>query len=172
MSSRWAPIARDGTGIFLPCAPNSFADYNHVWLEYCSSDNWSGTNGRVVITDDANPTEKYSLYYNGHFIVEAALAVLDGGAVSDNGAVIMPSLLDATEIIWTGSSAGGGGMERHLDYVAARYAPIISYGVRDAGPGAGISELTGVVPNTGGKTWEQFNITTKHSACRASRAPT
>jgi hypothetical protein len=145
MSSRWEPVTRDGVGHLRPCLPNWFHDYNHVFLKYVSSDNCSGQNGRVVLTSEGG--QQYSLYFNGHYIIEAAMAVLDAGAVSDDGQVTMPSILDAIEICNTGTSAGGGSSERHADWIAARYPSAVHYFVRDASPTPRTDLLTGAVPS-------------------------
>ena len=82
-----------------------FADWNHVRLEYCTQDLWTGLRTK-------KSAEAWDMYFSGHVIFEAVLDALDLGS---------PSLRDAKEIILTGESAGGIGVWPNLDYLAERY---------------------------------------------------
>lgn len=80
--------------------PN-FASWSHVYVPYCTSDLFSGTQ-----------TERNSIgyYFAGRLVVDAVLDALIAGA----------GLGAATEVILFGDSAGGIGTFINLDHVAGR----------------------------------------------------
>jgi len=129
MSSAFTPLTIAGNGIFLrtgsPEAPeNRFEDANQVYLYYCSSDSWTGQASDSVLVNPDDPAMRYSLHFRGHTIIEAVLAALrDGGLTSDDGDVTMPALADATSVLFTGFSAGSGGVQRNGDWFAAKFDP-------------------------------------------------
>ena len=124
MSSLGAAPAIRGSGIFELAPPaavvNQFADYNHVLVHYCSSDNWIGSaelNGISTSTGTA-----YDIRFQGEAIVNAVFATLLSGAVSADAVAEadfyetdLPDLRDASVILLGGESAGGGGLRHHLD---------------------------------------------------------
>lgn len=120
MSSASLPETIKGVGVFEDSERNSLAAYNHVYVYYCSSDEWEGTN-LSAIPDPSGQRETFSIYRQGHGIVEAALDALDAGLTSEDGAETLPSLAEATEVLWTGTSAGSHGAQIHADAVAARF---------------------------------------------------
>ena len=98
---------RDSATHFIDadCKGNpTLCEYNLVYLPYCSQDLWSGRR------TSASP-ETYGYYFSGHLIFQAVLESLE--ATHD--------LRGASEIILTGTSAGGFGVYTNLDYVAQRY---------------------------------------------------
>ena len=99
MSGEWAQLNQASAG------STPFAPWNHVRLEYCTQDLWTG------LRKEKSP-EAYDMYFAGHLIFRAVLDSLDAGS---------PSLKDAREIILTGESAGGIGVWPNLDYLAERY---------------------------------------------------
>lgn len=99
MSGEWAQFNQASAG------STPFATWNHVRLEYCTQDLWTGLRKE-------NSPEAYDMYFAGHLIFRAVLDSLDAGS---------PSLKDAREIILTGESAGGIGVWPNLDYLAERY---------------------------------------------------
>lgn len=121
MSSTFLPDAIKGVGVFEDSERNSFAAYNHVYVYYCTSDEWEGTN-LSTIPDPSGAGESFSIYRQGHGVVEAALDALDAGVTSEDGAESLPSLAGAAEVIWTGTSAGSHGAQIHADAVAARFS--------------------------------------------------
>lgn len=159
MSSLGAYPAIRNFGIFSlqPPAPavNHFADYNHVLIHYCSSDNWIGSSRLNGITTSTGTT--YDIRFEGEAIVEAALSTLITGPVGADPGVAaafynttVPNLQAASEILLGGESAGGGGLRHHLDSLytllqaAVADPAVVIRGVVDAGapPGmwdAGIS---------------------------------
>ncbi len=102
--------------------PNPLGDYNQVELIYCSSDLWRGAR-RDLILEGVNPTTnqpvQYSIHFLGAKILAADLATLrrDGvpALVHTKTGTTMPDLDDAEEIVFTGDSAGGGGVIANLD---------------------------------------------------------
>lgn len=89
-----APSTRAPSGIFSrdPSVNPAFANANHVFAHYCSSDFWSG-----------NTTEKrskFSWYFSGHANVRSMLEVLIDRYGLEDGAV---------EVLFSGGSAGAFG---------------------------------------------------------------
>jgi hypothetical protein len=125
MSSLGAAQAiRSPGGIFelSPPSPlvNHFADYNHVLVHYCSSDNWIGSGDKASIVTSTGVA--YDIHFHGEAIVNAVFATLQAAATTADAApaanfyaTALPDLRDASEIILAGESAGGGGMRHHLD---------------------------------------------------------
>lgn len=123
MSSQWTPAVAntDGEGLLDRDGTNPLADANLVLLYYCSSDQWLGRKSDTVLTAADDASLQYRIHFRGRTILEAALAQLLAGPItSDDGAVTMPSLADATAVLWAGTSAGANGAEQSLDWVAAR----------------------------------------------------
>lgn len=122
MSSKWAPDGIEGTGVFdMPeGTTNDFANWNHVIAYYCSSDSWAGRTEHPRLSDPTGTVEDYSLILHGKHILTAMLDALDEGASSDNGMAQMPSLTDASLVLFSGTSAGGGGARLNADDVRER----------------------------------------------------
>lgn len=100
------------------CQSNpEFCSWNQITNPYCSQDMHSGQ----IIT----PTEDtWGLYFAGHFINDAILDEMD---------MFRNKLIDATDIIVVGASAGGIGTWMHLDYIAERYPQARVSGLTVAG---------------------------------------
>lgn len=123
MSSRWTPMVAntDQQGLFDRDGVNPFGNANAVLLYYCSSDHWLGTRSDTVLTNPEDASQQYRLHFRGHTIVEAALdQLLAGPVTSDDGQASLPSLAAATQVLWTGASAGAAGAEHQADYVRER----------------------------------------------------
>lgn len=73
-----------------------FYTWNHVYMVYCSSDNWAGTRPPSAQTGN--------LHFAGHYITDA---IMD--ALQDPTRIGTSTLREATQILLTGSSAGAGG---------------------------------------------------------------
>ncbi|XP_057651110.1 palmitoleoyl-protein carboxylesterase NOTUM [Diorhabda carinulata] len=97
-SSKW-PETKDVGGILSPnMKENPFWwNANHVFVPYCSSDSWSGTK-------PPTPSDLFS--FMGSFIVRQVIRDL-----------IPLGLENSTDLILSGSSAGGTGVMLNLDYV-------------------------------------------------------
>jgi len=128
MSSRWEDWAIGKVGIFGTNASNHFTDFNFVSVKYCSSDAWTGR--RTVDqpeSDSPSPPDgsgihypRYRVAYHGAYIVDAVIRALQqpGGVTADDACVTMPSLADATEVLFSGTSAGGAGATYNANRVA------------------------------------------------------
>lgn len=152
MSSLNAPEAIRGFGIFSlqPPAPfvNQFADYNHVLVHYCSSDNWIGSAKLTGISTSTGTA--YDIQFQGEAIVNAVISTLLSGPISADPEAqefyrtTLPNLQGASEIVLAGESAGGGGLRHHLDRLytllqAAVADPLVKIrGVVDAGAPPGL----------------------------------
>ena len=123
MSTRWTPETIKGKGIFSPSSDNSFAGANQVYVYYCSSDLWSGQKSDSLVTNPDDPSQQYILNFRGHTILETALQVLRAGAKSDDGAYTLPNLANATDILFTGTSAGSYGVVHNIDWFTSQFNP-------------------------------------------------
>ncbi len=114
-----------GSGIFSRnAAINDFAGYNQVWLYYCSSDNWIGSNSLAAQMPAGGAP--YDIEFQGEAIVNDAFAELAAGGVGGDAgpaaafyATTLPALSTAEEVVLAGESAGGGGLRHHLDRLRA-----------------------------------------------------
>ncbi len=97
-----------------------FYNWNHVFLTYCSSDNWSGTRAASPAT--------FNWHFVGHHITNAMI-----DALQDQNIVGAQNLANATQILFTGSSAGGAGLRNNLDRLAKQFTRADVRGVSDAG---------------------------------------
>ncbi len=114
-------------GIFSNQRANNpdFYNWNHVYMVYCSSDNWTGTRS-------ASP-ETFGFHFRGHDIVNA---IMD--ALQDPDIVGVPNLAQATHILFAGSSAGGVGLRANIDRLAKQFNRADVRAVGDAGIGASV----------------------------------
>ncbi len=122
-----APPMLPADGIFLrdggPTMVNPIQDYNHIRLQYCSSDHWSGTRRDAVLPAThpvTGATIQYRMHFLGRRILDADIATLrrDGTpalvhTIGPN--TEMPDLDDAEEIIFAGDSGGGNGVINNID---------------------------------------------------------
>ncbi|XP_050515661.1 palmitoleoyl-protein carboxylesterase NOTUM [Diabrotica virgifera virgifera] len=97
-SSKW-PETKDVGGLLSPnMKENPFWwNANHVFVPYCTSDSWSGTKP---------PSSNDMFSFMGSFIVRQVVRDL-----------IPLGLENSTDLILSGSSAGGTGVMLNLDYV-------------------------------------------------------
>ena len=79
-------------------------DWNTVFVRYCDGASFSGNNDSEILTTDGVP-----LYFKGFNNLNAVLDMLR----DEYG------LLDATNVLLTGSSAGGLSVYLHADYIAS-----------------------------------------------------
>jgi len=146
MSSTQSYQALPGQGGIFRRDPavNHFAGYNHVLLNYCSSDNWIGS-GQQQLADSG---KLYDIGFHGEAIVNDAFTrLLDPAGVGPDlprfWADRLPSLRTADEIVLVGISAGSGGLRHHLDRLRERlvqevYGQVRVVGVLDAGSAPGL----------------------------------
>src|SRR4029453_18467869 len=148
MSAGRARAAIHGHGIFEPTPPggnvNRFRGYNHVLVNYCSSDNWIGSAKHDSLTPSYGAS--YSIEFRGQDIVNAVVGTLlavpspaDPGPAAAFYATPLPSLQGATQILIAGESAGGRGGRHPPAPLAASLQPPVTAaavdvrGVVDAG---------------------------------------
>lgn len=124
MSSTTEPKGTIGVGISESRPENPFAGYNHVYVPYCSSDEWSGQ-ARDVVVAGKNPAGgtpvSYRIHFLGAAILDAIVSTLrkDGASVPDVNGVPVPDLDDAELVVLAGASAGSAGVKHNLDRFAA-----------------------------------------------------
>ena len=147
MSSRGTPPAIQSPGGIFELTPpgglvNQFADYNHVIVHYCSSDNWIGSSQHRGLSTSTGIG--YDIRFQGEAIVNAVIdTLLSGPTMADPipaerfYSTSLPSLAKATQVLIAGESAGAGGVRHHLDRLHDQLllvAPQIDVkGVLDAG---------------------------------------
>jgi len=127
MSTDFAGNAASADGIFARRAENPFANWNHVFVRYCSSDLWAGRGASLKFsaTDPATgkPVE-FAIAMTGSYVLDAALATLKQAPGTAALTYVrthttMPDLDNAREVVFAGGSAGGFGIINNLDRVAA-----------------------------------------------------
>ncbi|MFN0245756.1 MAG: pectin acetylesterase-family hydrolase [Kofleriaceae bacterium] len=117
MTSRNAPDAIGGQGILTRDSRNPYADANHVFVRYCSSDNHGGRTDPIDV-DAHHPITmeplRFRIEFHGREILDAVLSTLRHDGASIPG---MPDLDDATDVVLAGASAGAGGVISTADHV-------------------------------------------------------
>ncbi len=117
-SDRWPSVKAIGGILSADPEENPFfADANHVFVPYCSSDAWSGTRFSRDVDDDPS--------FLGHYIVREVVKEL----------VDFEQLLFHEELYLAGGSAGGAGVLVNVDTVAGMLSPagIRVRGIVDSG---------------------------------------
>lgn len=167
MSSRNQPAAWKADGITRRAGPagevNPFADWNHVFVHYCSSDTWDGQRPPIAV-DAVHPVTgapvRYQIEFRGAAIFDAAIATLrrEGVAVPaytlGGGATELPDLDSAAQVVLAGASAGGAGVIANADRLAARLRatnPTLRFGaIADSitGPDKGLLDYAPSMPCT------------------------
>jgi hypothetical protein len=123
---------------------NDFSTWNHVYVPYCSSDAWQGRESDV----DFGGTSAFTVDFRGHTILSAVRRALRKDNVDPNWTAVdpdysVPDLDDATEILFTGSSAGGYGALQNGDwflepFTTARTGLVVDAAI-DIDPGAAVN---------------------------------
>ena len=123
MSTKFAPEGGIlATGIVSRNPANPVADWNHVLVYYCSSDTWMGRSRDIPLTA-TGPTGgsvDYRMHFGGANIIDAVIETLRRrlgtvGYAQAGQTMVMPDLDWANQVLFTGSSAGGGGVRRNVD---------------------------------------------------------
>lgn len=126
MSSSLAKPAIRGNGIFERRETNRFSGWNHVLIYYCSSDNWAGNKFNTLSSSSASGGAiEFDIHFRGAKIIEAVIDTLRapgdarvrGVRATASTASGLPDLDEATEVLFGGSSAGGGGIRNNADKV-------------------------------------------------------
>jgi Pectinacetylesterase len=112
-----------GPGMASADPANTFATWTHVWAYYCSSDAWQGTASDVTFDDGAG--NSFDLDTRGHTILYAMRKMLRklnaDPAWTAAGGYSVGDLDDATEIVFTGTSAGGAGAVANADWFLSAF---------------------------------------------------
>lgn len=95
-----------------------FSNWNHLMLNYCSSDGWTG--------DAIQKSAERSYIFAGHDIVTAIFEDFRDHSVFAN------DLSDASELLVSGSSAGGGGASQNLNRIVSWFPELEIKGVIDS----------------------------------------
>lgn len=107
----------NGPGMASSNPANSFSTWTQVWAYYCSSDSWQGRASNVTMSDGVN---SFNVDARGHTILSAMRRMLrknnanSGWLTEGNYAVA--DLDSATEIVFTGTSAGSKGAISNGDW--------------------------------------------------------
>lgn len=126
-SSLTKPSIR-GAGFMAPDARNRFRTWNRVLIFYCSSDQWGGakSNTASASAPDGSVIE-YAIQFRGSNIVDAVLDTLRNVEVPrgrrravSHASPPWPDLDGASDVIFAGSSGGGGGVKNNGDRVGAK----------------------------------------------------
>lgn len=128
LSSRFAPVRGiAGQGIESTSGRNPFASWNHVFVYYCSSDGWIGQRAGVATSALHRGVDTaYQIDFLGANIVDAVIEQLRGSSgklsyrTARGDVQSMPDLDEATHVLFSGSSAGGGGVRSNADAVHER----------------------------------------------------
>ncbi|MEO0436649.1 MAG: pectin acetylesterase-family hydrolase [Pseudomonadota bacterium] len=119
MSTLGTPDATNVGGIFNRRDDNQLGDNNQAFLYYCSSDNFSGQSTDFVV-EESEEAPEYRIHFRGNAILNAALATLERGAVSDDQSVTLPPLGGEGTVTLSGASAGCGSLGYNADRVGER----------------------------------------------------
>ena len=125
MSTRQTRPSIRGTGITSTNPANQFSGWNQVLVYYCSSDTWAGTARDTVMTatDPFGNPITYRIHFKGAVILDAVIATLqrqpNGLPLTYRSSTLqtMPDLDDASLVLFTGTSAGGNGVQNNADHV-------------------------------------------------------
>lgn len=124
MSSRYAPRAgMAGAGSLAADPRNPVAEWNQVFLYYCSSDGWMGRAADVVLESESpgGGTVRYRIPFRGGDVLDAVIDLLrrGRGAVtyvdSTGRQQTLPDLDSAERVLLAGSSAGSSGVVYNAD---------------------------------------------------------
>ncbi len=147
MTSRGLPSMRTGSGVQSPSAYDNpdFFNANHVYVHYCSSDLWSG--------DREATAESGGWHFRGARIVRAVIDDLMNPTITPS-----PNLADATEVLFSGGSAGGAGVMVNLDEVADRLPHATVRGLNDAGWAVDIRPYESSIPSFLAQTQQGYAL--------------
>jgi hypothetical protein len=106
------PEFRQLKGVFTENERNFFRDFHRVFVEYCTSDAWTGDGGELVVDGFPHVEQPNRVEFNGHHVVNAVMRDLS----NRQGARVNEVDVD---LLLSGSSAGSAGAQRHLDRIAA-----------------------------------------------------
>lgn len=101
------------TGVLDPNAATNpdFANFHHVVLWYCDGGSFSGDRAEPVVVASGGRSLNQKVYYRGKRVLDAILDYMD----------VEFGLSSATEVLFSGGSAGGLSVYLHADAVRARF---------------------------------------------------
>lgn len=135
-------IGRDGIpdlplqilkGGILSANRSSFATWNAIFLNYCSSDSWTGRASSVNMptagfwVDNQIEIVGFKMDFQGHNIIDDALNMLSQATLLADHNPAYPlenNLSNAETVLLAGESAGGGGVLYNLDFVTDKLQSI------------------------------------------------
>jgi hypothetical protein len=135
MSTDWDDPAADEPDVLeraiglgareLPSAvTNGLEDWNHVYVYYCSSDAWMGRKTNVSLTNQAGD-RTVSLRARGHTILSTMRKMLRHNGPTTTSwfpaGVTLPDLDLATDIVFSGTSAGAIGAIENADWFLSSF---------------------------------------------------
>jgi hypothetical protein len=125
MTSTLAKPFIRGNGILDPGAQNRFGAWNRVLVYYCSSVVWSGTKTSTQHATSGASAVDYVINFRGARILDAVIETLRrsprGRAVgAGTPGRALPDLDSATQVLFSGSSAGGIGTTSNADRIGAK----------------------------------------------------
>jgi hypothetical protein len=108
-------------GLAFYSPDNDFSDWNHVYVPYCSSDGWLGRK------TDVHPSKgsAFTIDARGHTILYAVRSMLRKLGSDPNWTAqgyVMPDIDDASEILFSGTSAGGYGALQNGDWFVTPFS--------------------------------------------------
>jgi pectinacetylesterase len=124
MSSRYAPRAgMAGAGSLAADPRNPVAEWNQVFVYYCTSDTWMGRAGDVTLASEApgGGTVSYRMPFRGADVLDAVIDLLRRGrgpvsyADAAGARQTLPDLDAAQRVLLAGSSAGSSGVVYNAD---------------------------------------------------------
>ena len=152
MSSLGTQPAVFDAGVFDRRHPdNTFDDWNHVIVYYCSSDFWAGSANHERVNTSAG--DRLDIEFRGAEIVNTVFQLLVAGGVgpdpdptgSNFWTDELPPLDEADTIVFSGDSAGAYGVRFHADRLADEMLainPAVEFvAVMDAGFPATLEDL-------------------------------
>ena len=126
MSTEWNGVAgvsdmpthASAGGMATMNPANSFHTWTHVWAYYCSSDTWMGRENDVAFSGSAG---SFTMHTRGHTTLSAMRRMLRKNNAANPGwtaaaGYTVPDLDDATDIIFSGTSAGAMGAIANVDW--------------------------------------------------------
>lgn len=118
--------------------------WNRIFINYCSSDLWQGQSGSVALdggewvgplggVNSYEPVD--AAFFNGHLVLDSVLDAISAGVWSDDQEHGIRLDTAPEQLLLVGESAGGGGVNANLDFVAGK----AGWGADQAGIDRGIT---------------------------------
>jgi hypothetical protein len=105
-----------------PAVNPDFYTWTSVFLNYCDGASYSGNADQPAVYNNTN------LFFRGFRILDAVIdSITKGSPVPLPSGGAGPLLTNATDMILTGTSAGGLGVYLHADYIGSLIPPTINF---------------------------------------------